>query len=235
MRKKWTTEEDDFVRAKYLTNSCKQMADVLGRTKAALNNRLRIMKLVRTEESRRRLKEISWFVKGQESYNKGRKGIHLSPATEFKKGITPANKRPIWTISVRGNYKKGMFYKYVKVGSGEHDWELLQRHIWEKHHGKLEKGQIIRFADGNQMNCDPENLTLETRQTHLDKNRNYEKTAASMREVWRQEKHYDSDTWIAFTIFPRDKEMRLEALKHPSLIVAQRLRLKMARKLKRAA
>lgn len=99
--------------------------------------------------------------KGNIPPNKGKKVSSETYAkmqgTMFKKGQMPHNWRP--TGSERLNADG---YWYVKTGEPK-KWELKHNLIWEQHHGKLKKGEIVIFLDGDRNNCKIENLQKITR------------------------------------------------------------------------
>ena len=45
-------------------------------------------------------------------------------------------------------------------------WEMLHRATWEEHNGPIPEGMMVVFKDGNQLNCDIENLMLVTKAQH---------------------------------------------------------------------
>jgi len=47
---------------------------------------------------------------------------------------------------------------------------------------------VIRFKDGNTLNCDINNLECISRVENMNRNRNYEKHSKTMREKWQREK-----------------------------------------------
>lgn len=97
------------------------------------------------------------FRKGLTLYNKGMKGIHLSPATEFKKGHSPHNHRPVGStrVTVDG-------YTEIKIAEPK-KWRMLHVIIYEKIHGPIPKGHVVIFGDGDRQNITPENLILVSR------------------------------------------------------------------------
>lgn len=99
------------------------------------------------------------FRKGQTSWNKGKKlGIRGRMAeTTFKPGRMPHNHHPVGT-EVIDNYG----YHKVKVADPK-SWMMKQKYIWEQHYGKVPKGSIVVFIDGNKDNFDIDNLMMLTR------------------------------------------------------------------------
>lgn len=103
------------------------------------------------------------FIKGREPHNKG---VPMSAEqyakckrTMFKKGSVPPNKKELGSerITVDG---------YIEVKIAEpNKWELLQVLVIQGMIGRrLKKGvEMVRFLDGNTLNCDPANLMLTTR------------------------------------------------------------------------
>ena len=109
-----------------------------------------------------------YFEKGHVPFNKGRKGMHAagSEKTWFKKGHTPANHKPVDSERIS---KDG----YIEIKVAEpNKWMLKHRFIWEKKNGPLPKGMIIRFLDGNKLNCNIENMVLVSRAEHIEITRN---------------------------------------------------------------
>ncbi|MDR1246131.1 MAG: HNH endonuclease [Clostridiales Family XIII bacterium] len=97
------------------------------------------------------------FRKGNVPHNKGKKGEHYSPASEFKPGNIPANHRPVGSerVNVDG-------YVEIKVAEPNR-WGLKHRVVWEATNGEIPESHIIVFADGNKQNFALENLVLVSR------------------------------------------------------------------------
>lgn len=104
-----------------------------------------------------------YFPKGNVPANKGKKGVHFSPATEFKKGSVPPNVRPLGSerITVDG---------YVEIKVREHrepgkpnTFELKQKIVWEAANGKIPPGYCLVFLDGDKTNCSLDNLACVSR------------------------------------------------------------------------
>lgn len=104
------------------------------------------------------------FKKGNEPFNKGMKGFRVSPATEFKKGITPHNTKPIGSLRIN---KDGL--KEIKYCN--HKWRSLHTHLWLQHY-ELPKGSVVIFKAGaNKMNFTIDDLKIVTRAELLKINR----------------------------------------------------------------
>lgn len=104
------------------------------------------------------------FKKGIIPWNKNKKGIHLSPETEFKKGRVSLNKKPLGTITQRED-KNGKFRNFIKTGN-PNTWTEHARHVWEKNYGPLIKGDVVHHLDGNTINDSPKNLIALPRKDH---------------------------------------------------------------------
>lgn len=99
------------------------------------------------------------FEKGITAHNKGMK---MSPevyekakGTMFRKGNVPKNYKPVG--SERVDTKDG--YVLIKV-KDPNVWRLKHRVIWENAHGKIPKGCVILFRDGNKQNITLDNLIM---------------------------------------------------------------------------
>lgn len=165
MRRKFTTEEDDFLRANYLTIPAKRMSVLLGRREATARQRMKILGLIVPAEITERFKKESRFKPGQQSWNKGMKGLQIGgKETQFKKGQLPHNTKSEGAMSLRTETMKNggkRSYQYLRLAKG--NWKPLHVHIWEQAHGPVGKGTAVIFKDGDTMNCQLDNLECITR------------------------------------------------------------------------
>ena len=106
------------------------------------------------------------FKKGNVPANKGKKGFMGANRTSFKKGNTPYNYKPVGSERIT---KDG--YIEVKV-SDPNKWRLKHIIIWERENGKVPKGYVLVFGDGNKNNLDLNNLILISRKQLLIMNKN---------------------------------------------------------------
>ena len=97
------------------------------------------------------------FYAGMVTWNEGRKGIRVSPGTEFKKGHIPKNHHPVGAerVNVGG-------YIEIKVAEPR-KWVLKHRRVWELERGPIPRGHAVIFADGDRENVSIDNLLLVTR------------------------------------------------------------------------
>jgi len=108
------------------------------------------------------------FEKGRLPFNKGTKGLMKWNKTSFKKGSVPHNAKPI-------GYERTTVDGYVQVLINETNphtgypnrFVLKHRHIWEQANGKIPKGCILIFKDGNSLNVELDNLEMITRSEHV--------------------------------------------------------------------
>jgi len=112
------------------------------------------------------------FQKGHKPWNKCRKGIHLSPDTEFKKGHLPVQHKHVGTIRIVTLERQGKInqYREIKVSGimqGRHKWIPYARYLYEQKYGPIPKGHFPVHRDGNSMNDDIDNLQVVDRGGHL--------------------------------------------------------------------
>ena len=88
---------------------------------------------------------------------RSRHGIMNNICTTWKKGIKPINYR-----EVGAEKKLPDGYTVIKVADPD-IWRLKQRHIWEKHYGKLKNDEVVLFLDNDKTNFEIENLYKITR------------------------------------------------------------------------
>lgn len=106
------------------------------------------------------------FEKGHNPINKGVKGVHLSPETEFKKGNMPRNHRDVGSerVNIDG-------YTEIKVAEPS-KWRPKHHVVWEAANGPLPKGHVLIFADSDKTNIALDNLIPVTHSQLVRLNRN---------------------------------------------------------------
>lgn len=114
------------------------------------------------------------YNKGNIPFNKGRNGkeylsekaLEGMKKTQFKTGQAPVNWRPLGSerITVDG-------YTEIKIAE-PNKWRLKQQLIWEEHNGKIPKGSVVLFGNGDKSNFDINNLVLVSRKQLLIMNNN---------------------------------------------------------------
>lgn len=108
-----------------------------------------------------------YFPKGNTPHNKGKKGVCAEGCkkTWFQKGHIPKNHRKLGDERVDRD-------GYIKVKVEEpNKWRLKHNMVYEKYKGKIPKGSVVIFLDGNKMNTDISNLKLVKRSELLIMNR----------------------------------------------------------------
>lgn len=103
------------------------------------------------------------FQKGQAPWNKGLRGRHFSPDTEFKKGHSQV-KYEIGEIRIRIT-KKGKPRNFIKIGQ-PNTWVELAKHLWVEKYGLLIKGDITHHLDGESLHDIIENIIAMPRKDH---------------------------------------------------------------------
>ena len=106
------------------------------------------------------------FPKGNVPWNKGKKGIHLSPASEFKKGCKSLKSLLVGTVTVRID-KGGKRRQWIKTGEPSH-WTEYAKFVWIFQNGPIPKGMLVHHLDFDSMNDDLDNLSIVTRKAHFE-------------------------------------------------------------------
>jgi len=81
-----------------------------------------------------------------------------SEGGRFAKGHTSSNRKPIGTVSIRRHTGRGKAYYWIKTG--ENQWEIMHKYLWEKENGKVPEDHVLYFVDGNTLHYDIDNLVL---------------------------------------------------------------------------
>lgn len=174
---RWTEEELQYLRQHYPDGNTAEIAEHLGRTEGAVQQMAAKQGLRKSAEfiaatlcalgrrvSHTQKAIANRFVKGQEPFNKGRRMTEWMSEeaqekcmrTTFKDGNTPRNAYAAGTEIVRDGRV------YVKV-PGRRRLMLKQHYVWQKHHGKIPQDHVVKFKDGDFMNCDIDNLYIMSR------------------------------------------------------------------------
>jgi len=179
VRKFWTQIEIDRLTKLYPDNSTKYVAEKLNRSVNSIYSQANFLGLLKSEEYAEQLKieagemlkeagKATRLKKGHVSQNKGKKmSQELRDKVKhlfFQPGHLPKNKKPIGHQRIT---KDG--YIEVKVEEPNR-FDLLHRFMWKVWNGPLDEGQIVTFIDGNQKNCNIDNLKCITRETNMINN-----------------------------------------------------------------
>jgi hypothetical protein len=105
------------------------------------------------------------FKKGQVPWNKGMKGLRVSPESEFKTGQYIGDKHPCWKGGVQVP-KNDCTYLYAGVRSRVRK----PRAIYEAAYGRIPKGYVIYHIDGDKRNDELMNLEAISRAELLKRN-----------------------------------------------------------------
>ncbi len=175
IRTTFTPLEDQVIRDNYLQTPIKALGLKMGRSFTGITSRLRSLGLVIPIEIVNHRKQLGRFKKGCVSRNKGMKqsdymsaeAIAKTAKTRFKKGDKPYNTKERDGIIVT-RYLRGVPYKLIRVSIN--NWQHLSRVIWEKKYGKIPKGMILRFKDGNTLNVALKNLEIMTMKKNMQLN-----------------------------------------------------------------
>lgn len=174
---RWTEEELRYLREHYPDGNTVEIVKHLGRTERAVQQMAAKQGLRKSAEFMKKTlyacgRQVSHtpkaiaarFVKGQEPFNKGKNRTEWMSEeaqekcmrTAFKSGNIPHNAYAAGTEIVRGGRV------YVKV-AGRRKLMLKQHYVWQQHHGKIPQDHVVKFKDGDFMNCDISNLYVMSR------------------------------------------------------------------------
>lgn len=164
-------EQEKFLLKHYVGVSNSQLTELL-------NNEFKTtfsVKQIKSYKNNRHLNSglTGRFVKGHESFNKGKKWDDYMPKesqikslkTCYSKGHKPQNYRPVGSERLN-------IYGYYEIKVKEPNiWMLKHRYIYEKENGTIPKGYKVIFADRDKTNFDIDNLILVSSKEELILNR----------------------------------------------------------------
>jgi hypothetical protein len=163
--KRFTQEEDQFIKDHYLALPAFTIEKLLGRAKGTVRQRIPLLGLIIPPSIKIQFVNGSYFKKGLAPFNKGKSiseyvkadKIEKIKSTQFKKGHAPKNTLYDNAV-VKRRDKTGITYLYIRVSLAI--WVPLQRYIWEQKNGPIPEGHNIVFKDRNTFNCNLDNLEL---------------------------------------------------------------------------
>lgn len=185
MSKRWTMAEKKLL-GTLLHLTDKEISKVIpGTTSITVGAARTRFGFIKPVESGRFKSERTPWNKGK-SYQAGGR----SKETQFKKGSSPANAfRNIGDVfSIPDS--TGKTYKFIKLKTNRQ--YPYGRYVWEQSTGEnLTKNDMIRFRDGNPLNCEFDNLEKVTKAQHALRNANRKKAAESLTTTWGVVKTYE--------------------------------------------
>jgi hypothetical protein len=153
---KYTSQHIDFLRKRYIDLNQPRLCKLFNETFGFNINTKALSSLLK----RHKIKSgrTGQFEAGQESWNKGKKGLMTGgDAGWFKPGHMPINHRTLHSERIN---KDG----YIEMKIAEPNvWKLKHRVVYEKQKGQIPDDKILHFLDGNKTNCAVENLILISR------------------------------------------------------------------------
>lgn len=118
----------------------------------------------------------TWFKKGTIPWNKGTKGIHLSPASEFKNGQLKGEKNVNFNGGFAYYKRDNIWIICCRDGKTVPYSQIVMQNIISR---KIRKTEIVHHKNGDTTDNRPENLILFTRSQHLNFHRNHIKEGKS--------------------------------------------------------
>ena len=157
---RFTKEQLEYIKDHYATTDTEVMAKHLGCTIQRIYKRAQSMGLSKAM-GYKNPRKAGQFKTGHSTHNKNLpqhlwitpQGRERSQCTQFKKGHTTHTCKPIGYEVVRDGI--------IRVKVGQPKIYVKKHHLlWQQYHGEIPTGSIVRFKDGNPMNCTIDNLYL---------------------------------------------------------------------------
>jgi hypothetical protein len=172
---------NEIIRKRFPNERTQDLANELGLTYSQVANRAFTMGLRKSQEFKQSdLSGRANLIKGgiahrfKPGHTPANKGTKMNPelyekcnVSMFKKGNRPANWKPDGSVVERTD-SSGRKYLYYKVKDSH--WILYHHKIWTDANGSIPDDSIIRFKDGDSMNCILENLELISMVDNMQKN-----------------------------------------------------------------
>jgi len=160
-----------FIKEQYRTLSLKDLTIAFNQAFKLQKSENQIRAL--TKNHRVKSGRNGQFIHSHKPWNKGTKGLTNQNTTSFKKNHIPAN------ITNLGTERTCSKDGYILIKCAEKNpfnnqptrYRPKHQVIWEAEHGQIPKNMIVRFKDGNKLNCTIDNLELINRQENLTLNK----------------------------------------------------------------
>jgi len=164
----WSQRDLAVVRERFADMPTKELAEMLGRTPAAVGQKARKMGLVKNGNAGR-------FTKEHTPWNAGRKGWDAggrSAETRFRPGsINGAAEERLQPLGTERLTKDGIWQRKIRMdGPPQRRWRGIHTLLWEEHNGPVPEGCIVVFRDGDRNNITIENLELISRAENMRRN-----------------------------------------------------------------
>lgn len=148
----WTKDEIAWVKANMHLTKCEMAAEIteLFGLDCTYNQLKGVFKRYGLNSGR-----TGYFTKGQEPFNKGKKGLNKATSTSFKTGNRPYSAVEVGTERIT---KDGL----IEVKTAEpNTWRSKHAIMWERHHNAtVPDGHVVIFADRDRRNFATNNLLL---------------------------------------------------------------------------
>lgn len=145
----WTADEEARVRELYDTQPASAIGRDIGRSRAAVKNRIHKLGLTKGHNS-------GCFEKGLTPWNKGKSfdSGGRSHNTRFKPGQLPKNYKPVGSerVSKEGYLQR----KMTDTGYPPRDWVPVHHIVWREAGREIPRGYRLTFKD-----CDKRNFALD--------------------------------------------------------------------------
>jgi hypothetical protein len=201
----WTEEQVEFLRANYREIGDKELAEMFSERW----HKKKGWSKKHIEKKRRYLKlKRTEAERGRILIRNRSQGRHNTVQRSWEtRGYAQVGDTAEWPD------QHGTVRRFVKTERG---FVHMGPWLWRRHHGPIPRGHNVCFKDGDPLNCDIGNLELVSN-AELAR-RNAEKASVGL-----------SDNYVAGMLSYRNPGMRKELLKHPEIIEAHRLGLKINR------
>lgn len=170
-RKVWTAQELQHLTTHYPEKTAGMLAAEMGIKHHIVYAKARALGLKKSEAFKAsaasgRLDGIRGaegrFKPGHTPWTLGMKGVHMNPATEFKKGDRPANYQEVGALRINS-----MGDIDIKVAPGPRQWLSLRRYAWEQEHGPIPHAMCVVPWNGDGHDVRSGNLRLVTRAENI--------------------------------------------------------------------
>lgn len=146
----WSQQDINYLVDNFQKYTCQQLAEQLNVSLGSVKKKRCELQLKKTPEALH--------------------AIYAKPnAGQFSAGHEPLNTKHDHYITMRID-SRGVIYKWIRVAKSR--WVQLHVYLWKKAGNEIPEGYILRFKDGNPLNCVLQNIELTPRNNNLQLNRN---------------------------------------------------------------